>query len=54
MLIVTNSLALHTKAMIIDRQIIFGGSLSLDPRSIEINSQMGREIGLALNEEGEK
>ena len=34
-------LTLHTKAMIIDREIVFVGSLNLDPRSIEINSEMG-------------
>jgi putative cardiolipin synthase len=35
------SLTLHTKGMIIDRQTLFVGSLNLDPRSIEINSEMG-------------
>jgi putative cardiolipin synthase len=34
-------LTLHTKAMVIDREIVFVGSLNLDPRSIEINSEMG-------------
>ena len=34
-------LTLHTKAMIIDREIVFVGSLNLDPRSVEINSEMG-------------
>ena len=35
------SLTLHTKGMIIDRSNVFVGSLNLDPRSIEINSEMG-------------
>jgi putative cardiolipin synthase len=32
---------LHTKAIIFDRNTLFVGSLNLDPRSIEINSEMG-------------
>ena len=32
---------LHTKAMIFDRATIFVGSLNLDPRSIDINTEMG-------------
>ncbi len=35
------SLTLHTKGMIIDRDTLFVGSLNLDPRSTEINSEMG-------------
>lgn len=35
------SLTLHTKGMIIDRSTVFIGSLNLDPRSVEINSEMG-------------
>ena len=35
------ALTLHTKAMIIDRKRLFVGSLNLDPRSREINSEMG-------------
>ncbi|MEM9803243.1 MAG: phospholipase D family protein [Planctomycetota bacterium] len=35
------SLTLHTKAMVLDRERVFIGSLNLDPRSIEINSEMG-------------
>ena len=34
-------LTLHTKAMMIDRKHIFVGSLNLDPRSIDINTEMG-------------
>ena len=34
-------LTLHTKAVIIDRQILFAGSLNMDPRSIELNSELG-------------
>ncbi len=32
---------LHTKAFVFDRQHVFIGSLNLDPRSIEINTEMG-------------
>ena len=39
-----SSLTLHTKGMIIDRSTTFVGSLNLDPRSIEINSEMGMLI----------
>ena len=35
------ALTLHTKAMLIDRKRLFVGSLNLDPRSREINSEMG-------------
>lgn len=35
------ALTLHTKAFLIDRERTFIGSLNLDPRSIEINSEMG-------------
>ena len=35
------ALTLHTKAMMIDRKRLFVGSLNLDPRSREINSEMG-------------
>jgi putative cardiolipin synthase len=38
------SLTLHTKGMIFDRSTTFVGSLNLDPRSIEINSEMGMLI----------
>ncbi|MGB2687641.1 MAG: phospholipase D-like domain-containing protein, partial [Desulfobacterales bacterium] len=34
-------LTLHTKAFYIDRSKLFVGSLNLDPRSIEINAEMG-------------
>jgi len=34
-------LTLHTKAAIIDRETIFIGSLNFDPRSLDINSEMG-------------
>ena len=36
-----DSVTLHTKAVMIDRQFLFVGSLNLDPRSIDINSEMG-------------
>lgn len=32
---------LHTKVMIFDRKTLFVGSLNLDPRSIDINTEMG-------------
>ena len=35
------TLTLHTKAFLIDRRYLFVGSLNLDPRSIEINAEMG-------------
>ena len=35
------ALTLHTKAMLIDGKRLFVGSLNLDPRSREINSEMG-------------
>jgi putative cardiolipin synthase len=34
-------LTLHTKAIMVDRRQIFVGSLNLDPRSIDINTEMG-------------
>jgi cardiolipin synthase C len=34
-------LTLHTKAAIIDRETVFIGSLNFDPRSLDINSEMG-------------
>ncbi len=34
-------LTLHTKLIVIDRRYVFVGSLNLDPRSIEINAEMG-------------
>ena len=33
--------SLHTKVFILDRETIFIGSLNLDPRSIDINTEMG-------------
>jgi putative cardiolipin synthase len=33
--------ALHTKAMVFDRESVFVGSYNLDPRSGEINTEMG-------------
>ncbi len=35
------SLTLHTKAIIIDSESLFVGSLNLDPRSIELNTEIG-------------
>lgn len=46
-------LTLHTKGIIIDRRHTFVGSLNLDPRSIDINTEMGvmiesEELGESL------
>lgn len=35
------TLTLHTKLILIDRRYLFVGSLNLDPRSLEINAEMG-------------
>jgi putative cardiolipin synthase len=35
------NLTLHTKLIVIDERYLFVGSLNLDPRSIEINAEMG-------------
>ena len=37
----SQQLTLHTKGIIIDRRYVFVGSLNLDPRSIDINTEMG-------------
>jgi putative cardiolipin synthase len=42
------SLTLHTKLMLIDERYLFVGSLNLDPRSIEINAEMGLLIDSPL------
>ena len=34
-------MGLHVKAMVIDRERVFIGSMNLDPRSWGINSEMG-------------
>ena len=34
-------MTMHTKAFVIDRRYLFAGSLNVDPRSIEINAEMG-------------
>jgi len=35
------SLTLHTKGILIDRKWVFVGSLNIDPRSVDINTEMG-------------
>jgi putative cardiolipin synthase len=37
----TERLTLHTKAFVVDREVLFVGSLNVDPRSIDINTEMG-------------
>lgn len=37
----TEPLTLHTKGILIDQKSVFVGSLNLDPRSIDINTEMG-------------
>ena len=34
-------MSMHTKAMVVDRKRVFIGSMNLDPRSYQINSEMG-------------
>ncbi len=36
-----DSVTLHTKVFLFDRRYLFVGSLNLDPRSVEINAEMG-------------
>ena len=36
-----DAVTLHTKALLVDRRDTFVGSLNLDPRSIDINTEMG-------------
>ncbi len=36
-----DSRTLHTKAVVFDRSVLFIGSLNFDPRSIDINTEMG-------------
>jgi len=36
-----SQVTLHTKGLVVDRKHVFIGSLNLDPRSIDINSEMG-------------
>lgn len=52
-------LTLHTKGVLIDRKRIFVGSLNLDPRSIDINTEMGllidsEELGQKLSDNARK
>jgi putative cardiolipin synthase len=35
------SVTLHTKAFVIDRELVYVGSLNMDPRSLHINTEMG-------------
>ena len=37
----TEKFTLHTKLILVDRRFLFVGSLNLDPRSIDINAEMG-------------
>jgi len=40
----TSKSLLHTKAMVFDRETVFIGSMNLDPRSTDINTEMGMLI----------
>ena len=49
-------LTLHTKGILIDQKRIFVGSLNLDPRSIDLNAELGvnivsEELGTELADE---
>jgi len=51
-----DKLTLHTKGVLIDGKQLFVGSLNLDPRSIDINTEMGllinsRELGERATED---
>ena len=53
------TLTMHTKAILVDRQRLFIGSLNLDPRSLEINAEMGllidsKEMATELSQRLEK
>lgn len=39
--------SLHTKAMVLDRQELFVGSFNLDPRSVNLNTEMGYYVNSA-------
>ena len=39
--VVAKFAGLHTKMAVVDREIVYIGSLNLDPRSIKINTEMG-------------
>jgi len=52
-------LTLHTKGIIIDRRYTFVGSLNLDPRSIDINTEMGvmidsKDLAISLADNAER
>ncbi|MDH3590028.1 MAG: phospholipase D family protein, partial [Gammaproteobacteria bacterium] len=36
-----HSFGLHTKAVVFDRRVVFVGTLNLDPRSVNLNTEMG-------------
>ena len=53
--LVPGKLTLHTKGMLFDREQVFVGSLNLDPRSLDINTEMGLlidspELGSSLGD----
>ena len=39
--VVSKFVGLHTKAFVVDRRVVFIGSMNFDPRSVDINSEMG-------------
>lgn len=36
-----DGLALHTKAVVVDREFVYAGSLNMDPRAVELNTEFG-------------
>jgi putative cardiolipin synthase len=57
--VVSNFISLHTKAIVTDQRMCFVGSLNLDPRAIEINTENGLYIESEqfcgeLSEQGER
>jgi putative cardiolipin synthase len=57
--VVSNFISLHTKAIVTDQRMCFVGSLNLDPRAIEINTENGLYIESeqfcgGLSEQGER
>jgi putative cardiolipin synthase len=57
--VISKFISLHTKAIVTDRRMCFVGSLNLDPRAVEINTENGlyiesEEFCGELSEQGER